>query len=94
MGTITYGRNASLIVPIVTTRACKAKFYWSGPNSEIMVYAPTITTLKNAVATFSYASGTTSFTIDLNIPGTWYAVVKHNNGDFYKLKNITVRITT
>jgi hypothetical protein len=67
-----------LIVPIVTTRACKAKFYWSGPNIEIRVYAPTITTLQNAVAAFSYASGTTSFPIDLNIPGTWYVVVLHN----------------
>jgi len=87
MGTITYGRNASLIVPIVTTRACKAKFYWNGPNSDIKVYAPTITTLENvygitrlqdAYASYTYARGTTSFPIDLNIPGTWYVVVVHN----------------
>ena len=57
--------SARLIVPIVTTRACKAKFYWNGPNSDIKVYAPTITTLQNAVAANTYASGTTSFPIDL-----------------------------
>ncbi len=86
--------SARLIVPIVTTRACKAKFYWNGPNSNIWVSAPTITTLQNAVAAFSYASGTTSFPIDLNIPGTWYVVVNHNIYYLDYIKNITVRITT
>jgi hypothetical protein len=82
-----------LIVPIVTTRACKAKFYWNGPNSSFKVYAPTITNINNAAA-FSYASGTTSFPIDLNIPGTWYVVVNHNIFNVNHMKNITVRITT
>jgi hypothetical protein len=86
--------SARLIVPIVTTRACKAKFYWNGPNSDIKVYAPTITTLQNAVAANTYASGTTSFPIDLNIPGTWYVVVVHNIFNWEDMKNITVRITT
>jgi len=89
-----YPNSARLIVPIVTTRACKAKFYWNGPNSDIKVYAPTITTLQNAVAANTYASGTTSFPIDLNIPGTWYVVVFHNIGYLSPTKNITVRITT
>jgi hypothetical protein len=86
--------SGRLIVPIVTTRACKAKFYWNGPNSDIRVYAPTITTLQNAVAANTYASGTTSFPIDLNIPGTWYVVVNHNIYYVVDMKNITVRITT
>jgi hypothetical protein len=86
--------DAELIVPIVTTRACKAKFYWNGPNSEIRVYAPTITTLQNAVAANTYASGTKSFPINLNIPGTWYVVVFNNIWDDSAMKNSTVRITT
>jgi len=45
-----------LIVPIVTTRACKANFYWSGPSSSIKVYAPTITTLENAVPANKYGN--------------------------------------
>jgi hypothetical protein len=83
-----------LIVPIVTTRACKANFYWSGPSSSIKVYAPTITTLENAVPANKYASGTTSFPINLNIPGTWYVVVIHNKYGNMQMENITVRITT
>jgi hypothetical protein len=89
-----YPNSARLIVPIVTTQACKVNFYWSGPNHDIKVYAPTITTLDNAVAAYTYASGTTSFPIDLNIPGTWYVVVFHNRFYIKDMKNITVRITT
>jgi hypothetical protein len=77
----------------VTTQPCKVNFYWSGPNSVIKVYAPTITILENAVAAFTYANGTTNFPINLNVTGTWYVTVIHN---YYSMviKNVTARITT
>ncbi len=89
-----YPGNAKLVVPIVTTKACKVNFYWTGPNSDIKVYAPTITNFHNAVHASEYPSGTTSFPIDLNIPGTWYVAVFHNISILAYIKNATVRITT
>ncbi len=89
-----YPDKAKLVVPIVTTKACKVNFYWNGPNSVIKVYSPTITNLDSAVAAFTYQSGTTSFPIDLDIPGTWYVAVFHNIFFVDHMKNVTVRITT
>ncbi len=85
---------AKLVVPIVAIKACKVNFYWTGPNSVIKVYAPTITNFENAVHASEYPSGTTSFPIDLNIPGTWYVAVFNNLYFVVNIKNVTVRITT
>ena len=67
-----------LVIPIVTTKACKVNFYWSGPNSSFKVCNPTITNFNNSVAAaYTYANGITSFPINLNVSGTWYVFVDH-----------------
>jgi hypothetical protein len=86
---INYSR---LVIPIVTTKACKVNFYWSDPNSSFKVYAPTITNFNNSVAAaYTYANGITSFPINLNVSGTWYVVVDHS---IFFIQNVTARITT
>jgi hypothetical protein len=72
----------------------KIKYLFLGSNSVINLYDPKIMNLSNAVAAFTYASGTTSFPIDLNVSETWYVVVISNNFYIEKLKNVTARITT
>ena len=78
----------------MTTQPCKVNFYWSGPNSVIKVYAPTITNVKNAVAAYTYANETKNFSISLNFTGTWYVIVDHNIFSVFESKNITARIKT
>ncbi len=87
--------SGRLVIPIVTTKACKVNFYWSGPNSSFKVYAPTITNFNNSVAAaYTYANGTKSFPINLNVSGTWYVVVEHGIYYVRYMKNVTARITT
>jgi hypothetical protein len=98
-----YGGNYRLTVPIVTTQACKAKFYWDGPNSDIhqirVYYGTKFNFYDNVNFPYRYTydpSATTSFPIDLNIPGTWWVYIwlDDDNFPFISFKNITLRITT
>ena len=83
-----------LVVPIFTNKACKANFYWDGPDSPINIFNPSVTNFRTDSPDQTYSSGTNFITFELNAPGTWYVTVNHNIYYLNLLKNITVRVTT
>jgi hypothetical protein len=85
--------TARLIIPVVTTQACRTKLYWTGPTASFRVYNPSVTDIS-ATATYTYASGSTSIDMNLNSPGTWHIAIHHGIFNYNLLQNSTVNMTT
>jgi len=85
--------TARLIIPVVTTQACRTKLYWTGPTASFRVYNPSVTDIS-ATATYTYASGSTSIDMNLTSPGTWHIAIQHGIFNYVSLRNSTVNMTT
>ena len=47
-----------MVVPIITTQSCQAKFYWTGPLANFSIYTPGSTTNIGERTFEKIASGT------------------------------------
>ena len=85
--------NNKLVIPISPTEACKTILYWDEPLASFSVYPPGTTKITGTPVQ-SQPSGTKSFSIDLNTPGTWFIIANHNLFGALTLAKVTARFTT